>query len=66
MELKLNRVSVKPGGIADAGSRDHQTEHQIGHEVTKLPCSGTVQERPAKVGNSPVHETRAAFGCHPK
>jgi large subunit ribosomal protein L31 len=34
--------------------------------VTKLPSSGSVQERRATVGNSPVRERRAASGSHPK
>ena len=64
--MSLNRVSVKPDGVADAGLRDHEIEHQIDHGVTKLLCRRTVLERPAVVGNSPVFETHATSACHPK
>ena len=64
--MRLNRVSVKPGGVADAGSWDQKVEHQTYHGVTKLLCRRTVLEKPAVVGNSPVFETHAAFACNPK
>jgi hypothetical protein len=51
----------KPGGIAGMGSRDEYDTHQSVNEVIKLLCSGTTLERPAIAGNSPVHETHAAF-----
>ena len=60
-------VSVQyPDGVADRGLWDVKTLHQKCHEVNKLLCSGTVSEKPAIVGKSPVHETHAIFVTNPK
>ena len=56
----------KPGGIADAGSWDDHTQHQMCDGVTKLLRRRTAQERPARVGNSPVSETYVISGLYPK
>jgi hypothetical protein len=39
------------------GRGTRQSEHQIGHGVTNLIASGSVLERRATAGKSPVHES---------
>ena len=54
----LNRRGGKPSGVATSGSRDRHLSHWRQDRVTKLPSSGSVLERHATAGNSPVRERR--------
>jgi hypothetical protein len=48
--MSLNRVSVKPGGVADAGLWDLARVHQNPNRVTNSSCRRTVWKvRPKRV-----------------
>lgn len=63
--MSLNRASVKPEGVAGAGSWDHEVELQIYNKLQVL-YRRTDQESQAEVGNSPVSEMYVLLACHPK
>jgi hypothetical protein len=55
-----------PGGVVGAVSWDVEIRHQTYHGVTNVLGSGTLLERRAIGGNSPVHEIHAHSATDPK